>query len=74
VKTALRYLGWLTDWLIGWSIDSFICNFSTEDIEDLLDETKEAIDKQREIDELLSGQLTQVSPFHRQTENSSLVS
>jgi len=33
--------------------------FSTEDIEDLLDETKEAIDKQREIDELLSGQLTQ---------------
>ena len=54
--------------MIGILIDLFICDFSTEDIEDLLDETKEAIDKQREIDELLSGQLTQVSLFNRQTE------
>ena len=35
--------------------------FSTEDIEDLLEETAEAVEKQREIDALISGQLTQVS-------------
>jgi len=34
--------------------------FSTEDIEQLLDETQEAVEKQREIDELLSGQLSQI--------------
>jgi len=33
--------------------------FSTEDIEELMDETREAVDKQREIDELLSGKLTE---------------
>ena len=32
-----------------------------EDIEQLMDETQEAVEKQREINELISGQLTQVS-------------
>lgn len=32
--------------------------FSIEEIEAILDDTKEAIDKQREIDALLSGQLS----------------
>lgn len=32
---------------------------SIDDIEKILDETKEGIEKQREIDELISGQLTE---------------
>ena len=38
--------------------------FSTEDVEELLEETREAIEKQKEIDELLSGKLTQVRGIH----------
>lgn len=33
--------------------------FSMEDVERLMDETQEAVEKQREISELISGQLTQ---------------
>jgi charged multivesicular body protein 6 len=33
--------------------------FSIEEIENIMDDTAEAIEKQREIDALLSGQLTQ---------------
>ena len=35
--------------------------FSVEEIEDLLAETSEAVEKQKEIDQLLSGQLTEVN-------------
>ena len=34
--------------------------FSIDEIEDILADTQEAVDKQREIDSLLSGQLTEV--------------
>jgi hypothetical protein len=34
--------------------------FSIEEIESILDDTADAIAKQKEIDELISGQLTQV--------------
>ena len=34
--------------------------FSIDEIEDILADTQEAVDKQREIDALLSGQLTEV--------------
>ena len=34
--------------------------FSIDEIEDILADTQEAVDKQREIDTLLSGQLTEV--------------
>ena len=38
--------------------------FSTEDIEELMEDTAEAVEKQREIDALISGQLTQVRDSH----------
>ena len=38
--------------------------FSIDEIEDILADTQEAVDKQREIDALLSGQLTEVMKWN----------
>ncbi len=37
-----------------------MCVSSMEDVEQLMEETQEAVEKQREISDLISGQLTQV--------------
>ena len=51
-----------------WTSHSLLCKvtsniFSIEEIEDIMADTQEAVEKQREIESLLSGQLSQVITF-----------